>query len=270
MKIYLTDICCLCSPDVPIADTPDVRMAHRIKARVFAELDAAPAKRTGRTVKTIALIAAIISLLSTTAFAISRYHLAHKPVSNASVSGYQLERDDAGEILNMHKEVFPDAGMVFSFTGPDEISNVPEFRCFWLPEEPDTGGTDAEGWSSYLAVTGEDTELPYIISSGAAASGCTLVLNGAVSVIKEEYWGDWYLLELHSDYTNCTLRWPSENANYILLFNEQNGFLIIIGGTLDMETLEHIARELEIRDSGRPSPVHGFEEDLGQIDIGRG
>lgn len=270
MKIYLTDICCLCSPDALVAGVSNGRMVQRVKNRVFSELGMAPIKRTGRAVKTIVLIAAIISLLSTTAFAISRYYLVLKPVSDASVSGYQLERDDAGGILNMHKEVFPDAGMVFSFTGPDESTNVPEFRCFWLPEEPDTGGTDAEGWSSYLAVTGEDTELPYIIGRGAAASGCTLVLNGDVSIIKEEYWGDWYLLELHSDYTNCTLRWPSENANYILLFNEQNGFLIIIGGTLDMETLEHIARELEIRDSGRPNPVHAFEENLGQIDIGTG
>jgi len=29
--------------------------------------------------------------------------------------------------------------MAFSFTGPDEITNVPEFRCFWLPEELEPG-----------------------------------------------------------------------------------------------------------------------------------
>ena len=270
MKIYLTDICGLCCPEALPEGTAAGKASRRIKERVFSQLDIAPSKRPGRIIKTIALIAAVISVLSTTAFAVSRYYLANRPVFNKSLSGYQLELDEAGGILNVHKQVFPDAGMAFSFTGPDEITNVPEFRCFWLPEEPDTGGTDAEGWTAYLAVTGEDTELPYIISCGAAANGSTLILNGDVSVIKEEYWGDWHVLELHSDYTGCSLRWPSESANYILLFNEQNGFLIIIGGTLDMETLEHIARELEIRDSGRPSPVHGFEEDLGQIDIGRG
>ena len=91
-----------------------------------------------------------------------------------------------------------------------------------------------------------------------------------MTVIKEEYWGDWYVLQLSSDYSGCKLRWPSEKANYILLFDEESGILVTIGGTSDIETLEHIAREMEIRNSGRKMPENNMDAGIGQIDIGRG
>ena len=35
--------------------------------------------------------------------------------------------------------------------------------------------------------------------------------------------------------------------NYVFMFSPDEGYLINIGGTADMETLEHIARDLDVR-----------------------
>ena len=100
------------------------------------------------------------------------------------------------------------------------------------------------------------------------------VINGEVTIVKEEDWGDWHVTELTSDYTNCTWRWSYERANYVLLFNSEKGWRVDVTGTADLETLEHIARELEIRDSGeRPYFADSGEtvvEGIGMIDPGRG
>ncbi|MBO5570632.1 MAG: hypothetical protein J6A79_17115 [Clostridia bacterium] len=77
---------------------------------------------------------------------------------------------------------------------------------------------------------------------------------------------------LTSDYTNYTLRWNYERANFVLLFNIEQGWLVSITGTAPLETLEHIAFELEIRDSGEPafSGENQVIEAMGMIDPGRG
>ena len=167
------------------------------------------------------------------------------------------------------------AGMVLTFEGPEEIPNQPEFRCFYLPSETTFGFTDAEGWATYLSDNGQGAEIPYIIAARAVRPGnFKTVINGEVTVVKEEDWGEWHVTELTSDYTNCTWRWSYEKANFVLLFNGEKGWLIEITGTDELETLEHIARELEIRDSGQlPYFAESEEtaiEGIGMIDPGRG
>jgi hypothetical protein len=188
-------------------------------------------------------------------------------------TGYWRELDEQGKILNEHKVSFPDAGMVLTFEGPAERKNQPEFRCFYLPSEANFGYTDAEGWSEYLSDQGEGADIPYIVSAGNVRSGNhKRVINGEVTLVKEEDWDGWRVTELTSDYTSCTGRWAYERANYVLLFNSEKGWLIQISGTADLETLEHIARELEIRDSGRPafSGEDDAVESIGILDPGRG
>lgn len=267
----MTDICSQLCPESLSISGKDRALTERVKAEVFSELGLSYRPRRGKLFRTALLVAVMASLFVGGAFAISRYFMSIEKAPEENVSGYWTEYSEAGEILEQQELVFPDAGMIFNFTGPEEQAGVPEFRCFWLPEEPDAGGTDAEGWTGYLALYGEESDFPYIINCGSARSdGSRLVLNGDVTLIKEEYWGDWYVLQLSSDYSGCKLRWPSEKANYILLFNEQSGALVTIGGTSDMETLEHIAREMEIRDSGKTAPENNMDASIGQIDIGRG
>ena len=267
----MTDICSQLCPESLSISGKDRAITERVKTQVFAELGLSHAPRRGKLFRTALLVAVMASLFVGGAFAISRYFMSIEKAPEENVSGYWTEYSEAGEILEQQEHVFPDAGMIFNFTGPEEQVGVPEFRCFWLPEEPDAGGTDAEGWTGYLALYGEEGDFPYIINcSSARSNGSRLVLNGDVTLIKEEYWGDWYVLQLSADYSDCKLRWPSEKANYILLFNEQSGALVTIGGTSDIETLEHIAREMEIRDSGKLVPENNMDAGIGQIDIGRG
>lgn len=270
MKIYLTDISSQCCPEIPVADVDKV-VAERIKSRVFNELGLIPRSSGRRIMRIFIIAAAMVSLFVTSALAVSKYFIKHESVGSEEVSGYWTEIGKSGEILEKQEVVFPDAGMLFTFSGPGEWSNVPEFRCFWLPSEPSVGITDEEGWSAYLSDDGNGPDIPYAICCARVShSGSQFVLNGKVSVVSEEYWDEWYVLKLHSDYSDCKLPWGFEEANYILLFNEQTGFLVTVSGTSDMEALEHIARELEIRDSGRAMPEGEIFYDIGQIDVGRG
>ena len=267
----MTDICSQLCPESLSISGKDRALTERVKTQVFAELGLSHAPGRGKFFRTALLVAVMASLFVGGAFAISRYFMSIEKAPEENVRGYWTKYSEAGEKLEQQEHAFPDAGMIFNFTGPEEQVGVPEFRCFWLPEEPDAGGTDAEGWTGYLALYGEEGDFPYIIDcSSARSDGSRLVLNGDVTVIQEEYWDDWYVLQLSADYSGCKLRWPSEKANYILLFNEQSGALVTIGGTSDMETLEHIAREMEIRDSGKTTPENNMDAGIGQIDIGRG
>ena len=56
----------------------------------------------------------------------------------------------------------------------------------------------------------------------------------------------------------------------ILIFQKTTGYLVLISGELDMETLEHIAYEMEIRESSTPKMEYTGGVPIGTIDLGRG
>ena len=95
------------------------------------------------------------------------------------------------------------------------------------------------------------------------------MLSGDVSVVIEEHLGDWKLLEVTSDCSK--LIYPTyDRANYVLLFQKTTGYLVLISGELDMETLEHIAYEMEIRESSTPWIEYTGGVPIGTIDLARG
>ncbi len=255
----------------------DKAMARRIHASVMEKIGEAQPKprRAGRkTLRTALLAAAIAALMGTAAYAGSMFFM-NAEKTNEAVSGSWRAVDKEGKLTQDQKLEYPDAGMVLTFEGPEEIPNQPEFRCFYLPSEANFGFTDKEGWAAYLSDNGDGPDIPYIISAGVVRPGnYKTIINGEVSVVKEEDWGDWHVTELTSDYTNCTWRWVYDRANYVLLFNSEKGWLVQVTGTEDLETLEHIARELEIRDSGERPYFEAHEgivvEGIGMIDPGRG
>lgn len=252
-------------------------MARRINASVMEKIGAPVQKprRTGKkTLRTLLLVAAIAALMSTAAYAVNGWVMNLRRAEGPE-SGSWIELATDGTVLNEQKLVYPDAGMVLSFEGPEEIPNMPEFRCWYLPSGANFGCTDAEGWATYLSDNGEGPSIPYIVGAGVVRPGnFKTVINGKVTVVKEERWGDWQLTELTSDYSDCTWEWTYDRANFVLLFNSEKGWLIQITGTSDLETLEHIARELEIRDSGvRPyftDESVTYAEGIGMLDPGRG
>ena len=255
----------------------DQDMTRRVRSAVLKRIGAAPEGR-GRVrrkpLRTLLLAAAIGTLLlGGAAFAAGGYFM-HLRKTDAPETGKWLELAADGSVLNEQKLVFPDAGMVLSFEGPAERHNQPEFRCWYLPSEANFGFTDAEGWSSYLSDDGgEGAEIPYIVSARAVRGGSfRSVINGEVTLVGEEDWGDWHVTKLTSDYTNCSERWVYDRANYVLLFDSTRGYLVTVCGTAELETLEHIARELEIRESGEPAfdGEDQYVEGIGRIDPGRG
>jgi hypothetical protein len=218
------------------------------------------------------LIAAVLALaFGTVAFAIAEYTISlRKPsVDEELVSGFRYEEVVDGKVWNSEILAYPDAGMVFTFTCPEETMHTPEFRCFWLPQEATEGITDEKGWTKRLFCDSGDI-IPYCISTiDSVSNGLQLILSGDVSVVKEERLGDWELLEVTSDCSK--LIYPTyDRANYILLFQKTTGYLVLISGELDMETLEHIAYEMEIRESGIPKVEHTGGPLIGTIDLGRG
>lgn len=106
----------------------------------------------------------------------------------------------------------------------------------------------------------ETKSFAYIINALQIDTGnCRYVLQGEPRVVKEEQWGAWQITQISSYYRNCSQRFDYENdtANYIFMFNEELGFFVQISGTSDMEILEHIAKELEIRESDEPPTIMG-------------
>ncbi|MBQ9663729.1 MAG: hypothetical protein IJV40_11325 [Oscillospiraceae bacterium] len=272
MKIRITDLVLDCCPEYIDMGEYNDELATRIIDKVQVHLRAKNQSHRIRKVPRIFLIAAMLALaFGTVAFAIAEYTISlRKPsVDEELVSGFRYEEVVDGKVWNSQILTYPDAGMVFTFTCPEEMTHTPEFRCFWLPQEATEGITDEQGWTKRLFCDSGDI-IPYCISTiDSISNGLQLVLSGNVSVVKEERLGDWELLEVTSDYSE--LIYPTYNrANYILLFQKTTGYLVMISGELDMETLEHIACEMEIRESGTPKVEHTGGPLIGTIDLGRG
>ena len=272
MKTRITDLVLDCCPaDIDIGEY-DVELAARIIDKVQVQLRAKNQSRRIRRIPRAFLIAAMLALaFGTVAFAIAEYTISlRKPSADEElVSGFRYEEVVDGKVWSSRILAYPDAGMVFTFTCPEEMTHTPEFRCFWLPQEATEGLTDEQGWTKRLFCDSGDS-IPYCISTiDNISNGLQLVLNGNVSVVKEERLGDWELLEVTSDYSEMIYS-TYDRANYILLFQKTTGYLVLISGELDMETLEHIAYEMEIRESGIPKVELTGDPLIGTIDLARG
>jgi len=55
-----------------------------------------------------------------------------------------------------------------------------------------------------------------------------------------------------------------------MLFDQSTGYLVLISGESDIETLEHIAYEMEIRESSSPRIEYTGGVLTGAIDLARG
>ena len=277
MQIRISDLMDESCPEQVQLGAEDKAMARRINTAVLEKIGAEqprPRRAAKKTARTLLLVAAIAALMGSVAYAASGWFMGLKKTDEA-VTGYYRTVDSEGNLTNDYKLTYPDAGMVLTFEGPAERTNQPEFRCFYLPEPEGHifGFTDEEGWTSYLSDDGEGRSIPYCIGISSVRGGNhRRIINGEVTLVKEEDWGDWHVTELTSDYTHCKQRWAYDEASYVLLFNSEKGWLLSLCGTAPLETLEHIAAELEIRDSGSPAFTGSDDaiESIGIMDPGRG
>lgn len=283
MTVYITDICAALCPAEADMGRPDAARTARVKSAVFDKLGVdAPATarraaaRAGRITRRTALLAAVIAaLLGATAYAVASFTLNRRDVEpGESVTGYWTYVDETGAITESQKLTYPNAGMVFTFSGPEAAYNKPEFRCFYLPCDPTEGFTDENGWTSYLTGTPPTGHsFPYCITaSNVPTDKHQYVINGRAELVEETDWDAWHVLKVTSDYSGCSdiFRYDNDRVNYILLFDAERGYFVKLSGTSDMETLEHIAREMEIRESAAPyTPNTAVSESISILESGR-
>lgn len=280
MQIRITDLMDGCCPEKAEPGRQDAELARRIEREVFMKLNVDNRQIRRRKVLRIALIAAVIAALMTvTAFAAGLFTMErHEVEESEEISGYWRFYDEEGNLTEAQKLTYPDAGIVFTFYGPEDGEyNRPEFRFGWLPEEGEhyeEQKSRSEGWMySYGQMCHCD-----IISCQAGVmsvpvNGYQGVLNGEATVLKEETWDCWAVTEVQVDYTDSKMvRWQ-DPVNYIYMFDEDRGYLAYVKGCDDMDTLEKIAKNMEIRESDTPNTSYGNPLDeiqIGMFDLGRG
>lgn len=283
MQIRITDLMEGCCPERAEPGSRDTELTRRIERDVFMKLNLDGRQLRSRNILRIALIAAVIAALMTvTAFAAGLFTMElHKVEEGEEVSGYWRFYDQEGELTEQQEWTYPEASIVFTFYGPEEEYNMPEFRFGWLPEEGEHYkeqqkfiDEDEDGWLSNYGLMCQCDIIPCQAGvMSVPVKGYRGVLNGEATVLKEETWDCWDVTEIQVDYTDCkTVRWP-EPVNYIYMFDQERGYLAYVRGCDDMETLEKIARNMEIRESDAPDSSYGSPLDeiqIGIFDLGRG
>lgn len=279
MQIRITDLTEGCCPERAEPGKRDAELVRRIEREVFMKLNLDGRQLRRRNIIRTVLIAAVIAALMTvTAFAAGLFSMErHKVEEGEEVSGYWRFYDQEGELTEQQEWTYPEASIVFTFYGPEEEYNMPEFRFGWLPEEGEhyeEQKSMSEGWMYSYGLMCQCDIIPCQAGvMSVPVNGYRGVLNGEATVLKEEVWDCWDVTEIQVDYSNCTtVRWPKP-VNYIYMFDQERGYLAYVRGCDGMETLEKIARNMEIRESEAPDPGYGSPLDeiqIGTFDLGRG
>ena len=279
MQIRITELMEGCCPERAEPGKRDAELVRRIEREVFIKLNMDRRRLRRRNIIRTVLIAAVIAALMTvTAFAAGLFSMErHKVEEGEEVSGYWRFYDQEGNLTEQQEWTYPEASIVFTFYGPEEEYNMPEFRFGWLPEEGEhyeEQKSMSEGWMYSYGLMCQCDIIPCQAGvMSVPVNGYRGVLNGEATVLKEEVWDCWDVTEIQVDYSNCTtVRWPKP-VNYIYMFDQERGYLAYVRGCDGMETLEKIARNMEIRESEAPDPGYGSPLDeiqIGIFDLGRG
>ena len=283
MQIRISDLMEDCCPEGVELGAADTALTQRIKMDVLNKIKNSNAQPRRRNGTRILLLAAVIATLRTaTAFAAGIFGMRRETVPAGEVpSGYWRFYDDEGKLVEEQKLVYPDAGLVFTFTGPDRPRYQLEVKPGWLPEgehyvECFRSDYAADGWGNGFGAFCSHDHIPcQIFAYEVDTRGKMSVLNAEPVTIEEETWDNWKVTKVVADYSST--EWSSMNkwlslVNYILMFDEEQGILAVIRGEDSMDTLEKIAKNLEIRETDSPVPRSNplDEIQIGMMDIGRG
>ena len=179
-----------------------------------------------------------------------------------------LVNDQTGE-TETEEYVLRDVAVSFTFTGedtPNEVWVHPDY----LPKEPEQLNQDLmiegePGWYQYLSgESGFTDPIPWQISVHYALADTKLVLLGEIETEAET---DWDGLQV----TEITLsRAEGVSENYVILFDPDAGYMIIVAGMSDMGELEKIAKGLDIRVTDTPVSTSRLYTGFSTIKLGRG
>ena len=165
-----------------------------------------------------------------------------------------------------------DAKLVLTFPDTPESREI-SFRPGWLPEEMaslQTGEWTSRMTAELLCLPSrpeyvpayEDMSLPLLIDAYSMSQfngdGAMLLLLFTPGEIREEHWDEFdadvllFPATVHAD-AQPEIGMPeySVTENYIVMANPQSGWILRVCGELDMETLVRVAKNLEIRETGR-------------------
>lgn len=283
MQIRISDMMDECCPEMVELGTANAQLTGRIKNNVMGKIknEGVHTKRK-KVIRTVLMVAAIATLMTATAFAAGIFSMNLEKVPEGEIpGGYWRFYDDEDKLVEEYKFIYPDAGLVFTFTGPDSPRHQLEIKPGWLPEDEHYDrcfrlNYNKDGWgrSFGLMCSCEDIKCQ-ILAENVEPGNAKHVLNAEPVTIEEESWDNWKVTKVVADYSNTD--WSSLNkylsiVNYILMFDEGTGILVTVRGTDSMETLEKIAKNLEVRETDTLVPQGNplDEIQISFIDIARG
>lgn len=249
---------------------------------VLSSSESRPQRRIRRNIGSAILVAAIIiSLLGITAYALGLFQVQPTELkADPEKEQSWIFTDSEGNEISWGDHF--DHGFSFRFSG-DAAPHKVEFHPGWLPQEPTFWWPDPDAgpdvpfpewdagkelWLEYLLNERQsetdffpepgihDVGIPYLITVEYAYKDHYLVFNGECEIIKHETWDQYEIYELSCQKESHLPSGVTDRErvispeNYVLMFSLEEGHMINIGGTSDLETLEHIARDLEIRTTG--------------------
>ncbi len=245
MKMVLADLASECF-DESIALGEYNEMTASIQRRVLARIKDDQRRKhfaVRQTISTILIAAVLISLLTVTAYALGLFKLNKNHIpEEVTVHGEWIERDSAGNITDVQDMKYPDTNLVFTYDC-ESTPHYVEFKPGWLPSDPSLQLGENEEWYFHMIDDGGSAvgQILYNIDVFYAVPGFQLVMMYQSEILEESLWEGYEVTKL----INHNPVWGDDN--YVLLFSPEHGYMIRVGGGLDMETLEKIAQNLEVR-----------------------
>ncbi len=239
---------------------------ERLRRRVLAQIRGDRRRRhfaLRQALRVAAIAAALVSLLTATAYGLGLFELHKNRIpEDVTVHGQWIERDSEGHIVDVQDMDYSDTNLTFTYDC-QAAPHAVVFRPGWLPMEGSGFGED--GWYSYYWNYGENdaVQIPYNIEIFYAHPDFQLVLMYQSDILEETTWGEYEVTKL----VNHNPLWGDDN--YVLLFHPEHGYMIRVGGCLDMETMERIAQNLEVRVLEEEA-VYDPDYNIGCLNIGRG
>ena len=228
---------------------------------------------------TLALAAALLLALGVTAWATGAFSmLTRRPEPE---EGFRIDWSESASGYNEWTNV----KLAVTFPETTESREI-QFRPGWLPEE--MASMDREKWrwrftAEMLAGEGAYQDMyqplqiqPYSMSK-FNNGGALLLLYHTPDDIHEDHWDDKGVDVLFFHGVNHLEAVPEYNMperdleqNFVVLSDPEAGWVVTLSGQIDLDEMLEVARNLEIRETGKTLTYEDFEDHYTFFDGGVG
>lgn len=242
--------------------------------------------RRRRSRKTALIAVAVAAVLTLTALAISYFTMSGREAYEGEK--YRIVWGNENNFLE-----WTNLKYVFQFEGLTECRGA-KFKEGWLPFAPNDAVNDwaknKDGWRTRLVSecapgvdsTGDNFQ-PYCIGLYYAPQfingGALLLMAQEPDEIIEEQWGTEQVMKFTAsqhqearDIEELDIHIPEKTMHFsfVLRFDPDRGTILVISGTSDMETIEHIAREVQLKETDDIIRSSDFENNCTFMDVSQG